>query len=305
MPMRTYLPTRALEYVVEVAAELHFGRAAVKLHVSAPAITRQIKELEAKLGYRLFERSTHQVSLTPAGAAFVTEIKKGLDCFERAVDLGAAVSRGDAEVFSLGYTPMLNPSALWPLRAAFADAAPGRRLELQSAYSPQQLELISRGRLSAGLVVLPINGSNGLRVRRVWREPLALALPENHALAKRKKGRFDKLRGEPFVWPARSINSWVHQHLGTSTSQLGFVPNVIQEVTTVTEALDLVASGIGLAFVKTSLATELRPKRIVFRELEAPGLHVETAVVYRRDDRSESLRLFLRLLEEQSTREAA
>jgi DNA-binding transcriptional LysR family regulator len=305
MPMRTYLPTRALEYVVEVAAELHFGRAAVKLHVSAPAITRQIKELEAKLGYRLFERSTHQVSLTPAGAAFVAEIKKGLDCFERAVDLGAAVSRGDAEVFSLGYTPMLNPSALWPLRAAFADAAPGRRLELQSAYSPQQLELISRGKRSAGLVVLPINGSNGLRVRRVWREPLALALPENHVLAKHKSVRFDKLRAEPFVWPARSVNSFMYQHLVVSSSQRGFVPNVIQEVTTVTEALDLVASGVGLAFVKASLATRLRLKGVTFRELQPPGLHIETAVAYRRDDHSESLRLFLRLLEEHANREAA
>jgi DNA-binding transcriptional LysR family regulator len=303
--MRPYLPTRALEYVVEVAAELHFGRAAAKLHVSAPAITRQIKELEAKLDYRLFERRTHQVSLTPAGAAFVAEIKKGLDCFDRAIELGAAVNRGDAEILSIGYTPILNPSTLWSLRTAFAQAAPGKRMELHSAYTAQQLEWIARGKLSAGLVVLPVNGNNGLRVRRVWREPLAVALPENHRLAKRKRVSFDDLREEPFVWPAQSVNPRIYQQLVTSSTQRGFVPKIIHEITTETEALDMVAAGVGLALVKASLASRLRLKGVAFRELGAPGLHLETAVAYRRDDHSESLRLFLRLLEEQTDREAA
>jgi DNA-binding transcriptional LysR family regulator len=301
--MRPFLPTRVLEYVVAVADESHFGRAAAKLHVSAPAVTRQIRELEARLGYRLFQRSTHEVSLTPAGAAFVAEIRKGLDCLERAIDLGAAARRGENEVLTIGYTPSLNPSALWGLRAAYAREAPGKSIELESAYTVQQIERISRGRLSAGFVALPVEAT-GLRVRCIWREQLALALPKDHGLGKRKVVAFGSLRGERFVWPARSVNPWIHQKLIASSTQLGFIPNIVQEVTTVDEALDLVANAVGLAFVKTSLMTRLRPKGIAFRELEPPGLSWETAVAYRSEDRSESLRLFLGLLERYSNCEA-
>jgi len=297
--MHPFLPTRVLEYVVAVADELHFGRAAAKLHVSAPAITRQIRKLEARLGYRLFERSTHEVSLTSAGVVFVTEIRKGLDCLGRAVDLGAAANRGETEVLSVGYTPSLNPAALWPLRDAYAREAAGNKLDLLSAYTVQQVEWISRGRLGAGLVALPIE-SKGLQARCIWREQLAIALPKDHGLAKRKVVSFDQLRGEPFVWPAHSINPWMHQNLITSSAQRGLVPNIIHEVTTVNEALDLVAGRVGVAFVRASLADRLRPSGIAFRELENPGLSWDTAVVYRQDDRSESLRLFLRLLQKQS-----
>jgi DNA-binding transcriptional LysR family regulator len=297
--MHPFLPTRVLEYVVAVADELHFGRAAARLHVSAPAITRQIRDLEARLGYRIFKRSTHDVSLTSAGAVFVAEIRKGLDYLNRAVDLGAAASKGDTGIFSVGYTPSLNPAALWPLRDAYAREAPGNKMDLRSAYTVQQVESISRGRLSAGLVAFPIE-SKGLQARCIWREQLAIALPRNHGLAKRKVIAFDQLRGEPFVWPARSINPWMHQNLIESSAQRGLVPNIIHEVTTVNEALDLVAGRVGVAFVRASLADRLRPSGVAFRELETPGLSCETAVVYRQDDGSESLRLFLRLLQEQS-----
>jgi DNA-binding transcriptional LysR family regulator len=302
--MHPFLPTRVLEYVVAVANELHFGRAAAKLHVSAPAITRQIRELEAKLGYQLFKRSTHEVSLTAAGAVFIAEIRKGLDCLERAIDLGAAASRGESEVLTVGYTPSLNPSVLWALRAAYAREAPGKIVEFESAYSVQQVEWISRGRLGAGLVALPIAGS-GLRVRCIWREQLAIALPKGHELAKRKVIALNRLRDERFVWPARSVNPWVHQNLIASSAQLGLIPNIIQEVTTVSEALDLVAGAVGVALVKASLLTRLRLQGVAFRELEAPGLSWETAVAHRPDDRSESLRLFLGLLQAQSNCETA
>ena len=100
-----YVELRLLRYVIAVAEELHFGRAAKRLHLSAPALSRQIKDLELALGYPLFERKTREVLSTPAGLAFVAEARQALLRVERAVEYGYAASRGDTGVILLGYSP--------------------------------------------------------------------------------------------------------------------------------------------------------------------------------------------------------
>ena len=160
-----YVELRLLRYVIAVAEELHFGRAAKCLNLSAPALSKQIKDLEGVLGYLLFERKTREVVLTAAGMAFIAEARQALVHVERAMECSYAASRGDTGVLSIGYSPWFRPSLLVALQSAFAGRAPGTRLLLHSAYSTTQIELLLKGTLQVGIIELRGPGS-ALRLAR-------------------------------------------------------------------------------------------------------------------------------------------
>jgi DNA-binding transcriptional LysR family regulator len=145
-----FVELRLLRYVIAVAEELHFGRAARRLHLSAPALSKQIKDLVHDLGYALFERRTREALLTPAGTAFAAEASQALLRVERAVEYGYAASRGDGGVLSFGYSPWFRPSILVALKTAFAERVPDTRLALHSAYSTTQIENETRFRSGCG-----------------------------------------------------------------------------------------------------------------------------------------------------------
>ncbi len=294
-----YVELRLLRYVIAVAEELHFGRAARRLNLSTPALSKQIKDLEDVLGYVLFERRTREVLVTAAGLAFMTEARQALVHVKRAMERGYAASRGDIGVLLIGYSPWFRPSLLVALQTAFAERAPGTRLVLQSAYLMTQIELILKGALHAGIIELPVN-EEGLTAHPLWREELVLALPETHPLAKRPKIDRQDLVNEPIVWIARTLHPTLHEYLLESCQQLGYVPRIAHEVNTISELLDLVAAGIGVGFVKRSTAEQALARGVVFREPSELKLFIDTGLTYRLDNRSEALQSLLQLLREQS-----
>lgn len=294
-----YVELRLLRYVIAVAEELHFGRAAKHLNLSAPALSKQVKDLEAAVGYLLFERRTREVTLTPAGTVFVAEARQALDRVERAVVCGYAVSRGETGVLSLGYSPWFRPSLLLATQAAFVEKLPKMRLALHSAYSTTQINLILKGTLAAGIVELPAN-EEGLEIHCVWHEKLVVALPERHPLATRAEIAHEDLVDEPAIWIAKSLNPSLHQSILESCQRFGFLPRIAYEVNTVSEILDLVTAGAGIAFVKSSSVERGSEGRIVFRELRGRKLFIETGIAYRPDNNSEALRVLVALLREQA-----
>lgn len=189
---------------------------------------------------------------------------------------------------------------LTAIRTAFTKEVPDTQLAFHSSYTINQIELLMRGSLQAGIIVLPIK-ANGLRIHCIWRESLSLVLPEDHRLTSQEEITFKDLLKEPMIWIAKAINPVLYEHLLKCCQKLGFVPNIVHEVMTVTEALDLVASRFGLTFAKGSTVTRLQPKGVVFRNLAAPGLAMKIGVAYRGDNRSKALQSLVRLLREQST----
>jgi DNA-binding transcriptional LysR family regulator len=286
-----YVELRLLRYVIAVAEELHFSRAAKRLNLSAPALSKQIKDLEGVLGYLLFERKTREVVLTAAGAAFMAEARQALVHVERAMECGHAASRGDTGVLSIGYSPWFRPSLLVALQSAFAERVPGTRLVLHSAYSMTQLELLLNGTLQAGIIELPANGE-GLETHCVWHDELVVALHDSHR---------QDLANEPIIWIARALHPALHQYFLESCQRLGYVPRIVHEINTVSELFDLVGACAGIGFVKRSIAERVREPGVVFRELSGPRLFIDTGVAYRADNRSEALRALIQLLREQST----
>jgi DNA-binding transcriptional LysR family regulator len=295
-----YVEMRLLRYVIAIAEELHFGRAAKRLNLSAPALSKQIKDLEHALGYPLFERKTREVRSTPGGIAFVAEARQAMVHVERAIECGYAASRGDTGALSLGYTPWFRPSVLVALQAAFAERVPKMKLALHSAYSTTQIDMLLKGLLHAGIIELPASG-DGLETHCIWHDELVAALPENHPLVTRSELDRQDLTNEPIIWFTTSLNLALHEYLLKSCQRLGYTPRIVHEINTASELFDLVASGAGIGFVKRSIAERAREPGVVFRGLSGPRLFIDTGVAYRADNRSEALRTLIQLLREQAT----
>ncbi len=298
--VQQHIELRLLRYMIAVAEELHFGRAAKRLNISAPSLSKQIKDLEQSLGYALFRRKTRDVALTPAGAAFLLEARQALVHVERAVECGHAAHKGNAGVFSLGYSPWFRPSLLAEVQKAFAERVARVKLSLHSAYTPVQIDLILKGVLDAGIVVLPV-AAEGLQARCIWHDELVAVLPSNHSLASQAKIDRQDLADEPVVWAAKVLNPTLHQSFLESCRRWGYVPNIVHEISTVPEMLDLIAQGEGIGFVKKSTAARTNESGIVFRELCSPGLFIETGLAFRTGNSSEALRVLIELLRDQST----
>ena len=293
------LELRLLRYAIAVAEELHFTRASQRLHLATPSLSKQIRQLEQAIGYSLFERRTREVVLTSAGAAFVAEARRALMYVQRAVEAGAAASAGNAGVYRIGYTPLLDATLLPRIRQCFAEVVVDTALFFQSTYSTAQIDQILTGRLQAGLVVLPI-GSSELRADSVFRHRLIAAVPEHSDLAEQPILHPEDIAKQPIIWFGRLTNSYLYQHFVESCQRAGFTPNIVHEVSTVIEMLDAVSAGVGIGFVKDSVHTRLHPEGIVFREITAPGLSIEIAMAYRDEGRSTSLNALLRVLKQLS-----
>jgi len=268
---------RHLRYVVAIAQDLHFARAAARLHLAAPSLSKQIRQLESVLGYPLFERKTRQVLLTKAGSAFVLEARAALNHVALAIDLSAEANVAEGGAMVIGYSPWADLPWIMKARDAFCrDTASD--IVLRSECSALQVEDILAGRLSAGIVILPIEIA-GLSVQVLRRERLLLALPEADALARAEVIAFHALSGERFISITGSLEPALNEHLQELGRRNGFVPDVIHEVAGIAEALELVAARIGITLVRASSAARLQARGVIFRECEE-SLSVEVGLAY-------------------------
>ena len=168
---------RLYRYVAVLAEELNFTRAALRLHVSQPSLSKQIRELKDYLGVKLFERSKHEVRLTAAGEAFAAEAR--LTLFQWKARAAKGQHKGP---WSIGYSPLIDLRILPKVRHHLSLAHPAADVRLASAHTSGQADGLMRGKLQAGLLILPIR-DEGLTCEGLYREALLLALPERHPLA--------------------------------------------------------------------------------------------------------------------------
>ena len=272
---------RLLRYVVAVAEELHFSRAADKLHVAQPSLSKQIIELEAELGTKLFERTKREVSLTDAGKIFVQEAREALLHSHRAVHL-AKESRQGAR-FNLGYSPHINFEVLLRARSTLAADFPNVKCSIVSAFSYPQLQMIRAGELHAGLVALPLS-ADGVTVETIHREPLVVAMSRKSQLHSRRTIHLSTLHQEPMVAIAKSIHPGFYEYLYKVFSSQGFEPMIVQEVTTMSECLRMVAENEGYTLVPPSSYEQ--SNGVIFKAIEKSPLWLEFGVAYKSEIRS-------------------
>ena len=173
---------RHLRYFRMVATELHFGRAAEKLHIAQPPLSKQIQDLEAELGFELFTRTKRSVALTPAGKAFSIEVTQIFQQLDRAIDIGRKTSRGELGQISIGFVGSATYNILPLMLQQFHDRYPNVRIELHELTTDRQLIWLREGRIDIGLIRPPIIAPD-LASQVIFQESLVLALPIDHHLA--------------------------------------------------------------------------------------------------------------------------
>jgi DNA-binding transcriptional LysR family regulator len=280
---------RHLRYFVAVAEELHFGRAAARVHIAQPALSRQIRALEDEMGLRLFERDRRRVALTAAGLAFLDEARSLLAHVERAVDAARRADRGEFGSLRIGYVPAVVTTGLPEIVRAFRKRFPGVDVRLEEMNPALQVEALLGERVDVGFVRGPLH-EPALATQTVLEEPLVAALPSGHRLGRFKQLGVAMLAGEPFVLQARSRGPGSHDQILAVCRGAGFSPRVVQEGSQL-DVVSLVASGAGVAIVPASLRA-IRRAGVLYRPLDERPM-TKLDMVWKKDATSPVLRGFL------------
>jgi DNA-binding transcriptional LysR family regulator len=285
---------RHLRYFVTVAEEMHFGRAAEKLHLSQPPLSQQIQQLEREVGVQLFYRANRRITLTAAGHVFLEEAKRTLAQAALAVAAARRAEQGAVGSLAIGFSTSATFEVLPALLSAFRRAFPDVLLSLFELNAAQQLQALTERTIQIGLA-RPSVTSELLVVETVLREPLIAALPASHALAGHHKVSLSDLAAEAFVLSPENPKPSYADMVKALCARAGFIPHVVQEAREMPTVLSLVAAGLGVTLTPAS-ARNLRRKGLVYRPLSDADAITELTVAYRRDDPSSTLKRFLEIM---------
>lgn len=282
---------RHLRYFVAVAEELHFGRAAEKLHIAQPPLSQQIRKLEEELGIQLFLRTKRRVELTDAGRMFLEEARLTIAQAEQTVRVAGRVSRGLIGRLNVGFASVTLYGVLPKIVRTFRSQSPQVELIFQELYSPNQLQALLRREIHVGLLQPPVDDER-LAFKVVAREPLVVVLPEDHHLSHLLEIPLRALTTEPFLLFPRNVRPQIYDQIINLCHDAEFSPNIVHETSPQQTIIGLVAAGIGVSLVPTSLEN-IRMPGVVYRPMSDSQLLFETVVAWRRDDPSPVLQRFL------------
>src|SRR5688572_24773943 len=283
---------RHLRYLVAVAEELHFGRAAILLNISQPPLSQQIRQLEEELGVRLFQRTKREVRLTEAGRRIVNEAHQVLSQVDHFAKVAAKASEGEIGHLSVGAVAGVTEILVETLRI-FSQRYPGVHIELQHMSTGSQIESLRDGAIRVGFVNLPVTEAT-LTLETVKKEPLWVALPKNHRLTHFKRVPLKELAKERIILFPRRVTPGLHDVITGMCQNAGFSLNVAHEVDNLPGSLTLVSADLGISFCTPSVQ-KLWPN-VTFRPFEDYVPQLECAVAYRRDAQSPALDSFLRVV---------
>lgn len=287
---------RHLRYFVAVAEELHFARAAQRLRMAQPPLSRQIKQLETELKVRLFHRADRKVQLTQAGALFLPQARETLMQAERATLIAQRAARGELGLLNIATPSSMPFTGLLPaMLRAYREAFPHVQLVLQEMGINKQLNGLVNGELDIGFIRLPATHfPAGILAHTVLKEKILVALHEDHPLAARAKIDLASLSGEAFIMYPYDLGGGLYDITMTLCRKAGFAPRIEQEARTVPMAVSLAAAGLGIALVP-GCVRQVHTPGAVYRELNDPAATTEIAIAYRKDDRSLMVKSFVRI----------
>ena len=288
---------RHLCYFITVATELHFGRAAEKLHIAQPPLSKQIQDLEAELGFELFNRTKRSIALTPAGQAFLVEVNQIFQQLDRAIDIGRKTSRGELGQISIGFVGSATYNILPVMLQRFRDRYPHVQIELHELTTDRQLSWLREGRIDIGLIRPPIN-SLGFASQIIFRESFVVVLPIDHHLARLAKIELRLLATEPFILFPRQLAPGLYDPIIAICQSAGFSPQVVQECIQMQTIVSLVSANMGVSILPESIQ-EAQRQGVVYKPIVASfGIEklATIAIVWRLNDDSPTLNRLLELI---------
>lgn len=273
-----------------VADELHFGRAAERLHMAQPPLSRLIRQIETELGAPLFERNTRQVTLTPQGAALIEPARELVMLSQRLKEIVQQSTSGEIGRIRLGFAGASVHRQVSELARRVRTDCPGITLELfSSQFSHVGLERVLDGSLD--MVIgrwdfLPAE----VESRVVGEEEILVALPEGHHLAHHEWVRPADLAGEPWIMLPGASGATLPNRLGVLGVKGGFVPRVVQIAPDSSTQLMLVEVGFGIALTFSGVRENLLAPGVVYRPLRPSQSPVELSLIWRRRDPNPAVR---------------
>ncbi|AKJ28934.1 LysR family transcriptional regulator [Caldimonas brevitalea] len=289
---------RTLACFVAVVQELHFRRAAERLHITQPALSMRIRALEEDVGVRLLERDRRRVSVTAAGAVFYEHASAAVAHAQQARAEALRAARGESGRLRIGFTVIALHGSLPQAVRVYRERHPGVRVELGEMPSPAVEAALLAAEIDIGVLHPPVQAA-GLVTQPLPDDPLVLALPAGHALARLKTVPLTRLAGEPLLVAPRSIGPHIHDRLMALFDSVGVRPTVVQEVSPMTSLMALVAAGLGLGFVTRSVADGGRAG-VRFRDVRPQAPRLPLALAWRGPGPSLAARRFADLLDEQA-----
>lgn len=286
---------RHLRYFVAAAEELNIRRAAERLHVSQPPLSRQLHDLEAEVGAQLFVRGKQGVQLTEAGRFFLKEARQILSQSQRAMQLAQAASRGETGRLDLAYSAAFFDPAFTRATRLFRQRFPSVELSIRELLTYQQIQDLLERRIDLGYVGLRFAElEKELAFACVRKGALWVALPPGHRLARQRRVSLRALAREGFVAPPRTAPAY-QDALRNFCRAAGFVPDIVQEGNNAQCMLELVSAGVGVALVPETFR-QLLSIEVEFRPVSPAPPPLEFHIAWHRQNDSPALRAFLEIL---------
>ncbi|MBY5587588.1 LysR family transcriptional regulator [Rhizobium leguminosarum] len=277
---------RHLRYFLAVAEEGNFTRAAGKLGIGQPPLSQQIRDLEREVGAALFHRVPHGAELTAAGAAFLGEAKASLAAAEKAKLAAQSANRGETGRLSLGFTASsaFNPVVSTTIRR-FRARWPEVQLSLTEMNTLALMQKLERGELDATFMRPSLDDPTGIRLRRLPDEPMVIALPASHPLARHPSLPLAALADEPFILFPRLVGLSLYDDVVLACRKAGFELTVAQEAPQISSVVNLVAADLGVSIVPASIS-QIKLEGVAYRPIEGPPAVARLALAILKTHRS-------------------
>ena len=291
---------RHLRYFVTVAEELHFSRAADRLHISTPTLSQQIRALEGELGARLLKRRARSaVELTHAGKRFLQEADAVLRQMKQAELIGRRAARGETGVIALGYVFSASCSGLISRAIAeFRFTHPDVAIQAQLLETQPQFKAIIDGSIDVGVMRVPRRYPSNLTGFLIERQPFRVALPAGHRLTNLKQIPPDALAGEPLIAAPLEMELGFWGNI-SAIAPAGMPLNIVERAPDVFTLLTLVGAGVGISVISSALSRISIPN-VVYRDFSRAPRYADHVVVCRKFEASPIVNVFLKRLRKMS-----
>ena len=284
---------RQLRYFVTVAQELHFGKAAERLDITQPALSKQIRVLETDIGVQLFIRTKRTVELTQAGEVFAIQAQQLLNQAAEAIQLAQRTTKGEVGKLTIGFTPTATYTVLPKSIGRFRSLYPQVEIAMLELSTEAQVTALNHNEINLGFLHPPID-RRGLELYPILSEEFVVVLPKQHHLNQKQLLSLEDLAKEPFILHSRSEGPFLYDGFLKLCRQAGFQPKIAQETNSHQTRICLVAAGMGITFIPTGLQI-LVSEDLVCKPIKIP-LKLEFAAAWRSLITIPVLREFLTVL---------
>jgi DNA-binding transcriptional LysR family regulator len=285
---------RQLRYFVTVAQELHFGRAAARLHITQPALSKQIASMEQALEVQLLARTKRTVQLTPAGQAFFEQAQQLLRQAEAAIQLTQRIDRGEVGELTIGFTETAVHTILPQLVRDFRQKYPNVEINLIALATEAQVSALNQGKIDLAFLHPPID-ARGIELYPILEETFIAVLPPQHPLLEYDSIPLKAFANESLIVHPRQEGPILYDSLVQVCQEAGFQPKIIKESLSLQTRVCLVATGMGITFVSSQLQF-LVGCNVVCRPLENCPIHLKLAAAWRQNPSNSTLRALIKIL---------